>query len=317
MNTKLHMGTAEWLLLLLLSAIWGGSFFFAKIALVDLPPLTLVFLRVAVAALALSLVLRLMGKDLPRTRGLWVAFFGMGFLNNLVPFSLLFWGQTHIGAGLASIFNSLVPVFTVIVAHAWTADEKLSYGKFMGVLLGTIGVTVMIGVDIGNGIGGWSVVAMLACIAAAASYGLASVYGRRFKAMKAAPLSVAFGQLTASAVMMLPIMMLVDQPWTIASLSSSTIGAVVGLALVSTAFAYVLYFRILEKGGATNISLVAFLIPISAILLGTQFLHESLELHHFAGMSLMFVGLIVLDGRLLKKWHAATTTNTEESTCRA
>ncbi len=305
MKTKLQMGTVEWLLLLILSAVWGGSFFFAKIALADLPPFTLVFLRVALAALALWLVLRAMQKALPRSGRLWAAFFAMGCMNNLVPFSLLFWGQTHIGAGLASIFNALVPVFTVVVAHYWTTDEKLSYGRIVGALLGAIGVTVMIGVDVGNGIGWWSILAMLACIAAAGSYGLASVYGRRFKEMKAEPLSVAFGQLTASAVMMLPIMLVVDQPWTLESLSPSTISAVLGLALVSTAFAYVLYFRILEKGGATNISLVAFLIPISAILLGTQFLNESLALHHMAGMSLIFIGLLVIDGRMLGKRRIA------------
>lgn len=317
MNTELRMGTMEWLLLLVLSAIWGGSFFFAKIALTDLPPFTLVFLRVAVAAMALGLVLRSMGKELPRLRRLWAAFFAMGFLNNLVPFSLLFWGQTHIGAGLASIFNALVPVFTVIVAHIWTTDEKLNYGKFMGVLLGAIGVTVMIGVDVGNGIGWWAILAMLACIAAAGSYGLASVYGRRFRVMKAEPLSVAFGQLTASALMMLPIMMVVDQPWTLGPLSSSTISAVLGLALVSTAFAYVLYFRILEKGGATNISLVAFLIPISAVLLATQFLGESLALHHLVGTGLIFAGLVVLDGRFLWQRRSRKAANIRRSKCDA
>jgi drug/metabolite transporter (DMT)-like permease len=317
MSTKLYMGRVEWALLISLSAIWGGSFFFAKVALVDLPPFTLVFLRVSIAASALWLVMRLLGAELPKSGRLWAAFFAMGFLNNLVPFSLLFWGQTQIGAGLASVFNALVPVFTVIVAHIWTTDEKLSYGKFMGALLGIIGVTVMIGVDIGNGMGWWTILAMLGCIAAAGSYGLATVYGRRFKAMDVAPMSVAFGQLTASAIMMLPVMVVVDQPWTLVVVSSSTIGAVMGLALVSTALGYVIFFRILERGGATNISLVAFLIPVSAILLGTQFLDESLALHHIAGMGLIFAGLIALDGRLATKMRGFRESTARSKICQA
>jgi len=316
-NSKIQMGVTEWMLLLALSAIWGGSFFFAKIALIDIPPFTLVFLRVAIASAALYLVLRATGKRLPGSGRLWVAFFAMGFLNNLLPFSLLFWGQTHIGAGLASILNALVPVFTVLVAHVWTADEKLSYGKLIGALLGMIGVTVMIGVDVGNGMQWVTVLAMLACVAAAGSYGVASVYGLRFKAMAVEPLSIAFGQLTASTVIMLPIMLVVDRPWTLVVPSSSTIAAILGLALISTALAYVIYFRVLEKGGATNISLVTFLIPISAILLGTQFLGETLAWHHMAGMSLIFVGLIALDGRLMRKLRAMRPAKTGKPPCAA
>ncbi len=317
MKSKLRMGKAEWVLLFLLSAIWGGSFFFAKVALVDLPPFTLVFLRVAIAAVALWLGMRLLGARVPTSRRIWTAFFAMGFLNNLVPFSLLFWGQTQIGAGLASVFNALVPVFTVIVAHFWTADEKLSYGKFMGALLGIIGVTVMIGVDVSSGAGWWTILAMLGCIAAAGSYGLASVYGRRFKEMNIAPMSVAFGQVTASAIMMLPVMTIIDHPWTLAMPSSSAISAVLGLALISTALGYVIFFRVLAAGGATNISLVAFLIPISAILLGSHFLDESLAAHHMAGMGLIFVGLLALDGRLARKLHNIKPANTRSATCEA
>lgn len=315
MKAELSMGRVEWSLLLLLSGLWGGSFFFAKIALVELPPLTLVFLRVAIAAAALWLVLRLLGKPVPTSRRIWIAFFVMGFLNNLVPFSLLFWGQTQIGAGLASIFNAMAPVFTVIVAHFWTVDEKLSHGKFMGVLLGAIGVTVMIGVDVSNGLGWWTILAMVGCVAAAASYGVASVYGRRFQKMSVEPTSVAFGQVTATAIMMLPIMTVIDQPWTLTMPSSTAVSAVLALALVSTALGYVIFFRILAKGGATNISLVTFLIPISAILLGAQFLGESLAAHHVVGMALIFLGLTALDGRLVRKLGRLRARANRRSTC--
>ncbi len=298
MTTELRMGRNEWLLLCVLSVLWGGSFFFAKIALASVPPLTLVFARVSIAAVALGLLLKGLGHRLPADRGLWRTFFVMGLINNLVPFSLLFWGQTYIGAGLASIFNALVPVFTVIVAHRFARDEVMTRGKLVGLSLGLIGVTVMIGIDLRNGLDGWTLLAMLGCVAAAVSYGLASVYGRRFAAAGIAPLSVAFGQVTASALMMLPVMILVDQPWSLPAPTAQAVTAVLALGLLSTALAYIIFFRILERGGATNISLVTFLIPVSAILLGTLFLGETLQINHVVGMLAILAGLAALDGRI-------------------
>jgi len=310
MTNDLTMGRTEWVLLLILSVLWGGSFFFAKIALTDLPPLTLVFLRVAIAGGALWLILRGLGKTIPRSPALWAAFFAMGFINNFVPFSLFFWGQTQIGAGLASIFMAMAPVFTVIVAHLFTRDEKLTAGKLIGVGLGVVGVTLMIGIDIKNGMGFWTILAMIGCLGAALSYGFASVYGRRFSQQGVEPMSVAFGQLTATAIMMAPVIALIDQPWNLAMPSAATIAALLALALFSTALAYVLFFRILAKGGATNISLVAFLIPVSAIILGTLFLGERLNANHVGGMAIIFLGLTALDGRTwprigkaLRKWN--------------
>lgn len=301
MTQSLKMGPVEWILLFFLSALWGGSFFFAKIALAEIPPMTLVFLRVALAAGILAMIMKATGKLLPSSRDLWAAFFAMGFLNNLVPFSLLFWGQTQIGAGLASIFNALAPVFTVVVAHMWTQDEKMNAGKLVGVGLGLIGVAVLIGVDIRNGMGVWAILAMLGCMGAALSYGFASVYGRRFQPLGVEPIAVAFGQLAATTIMMIPVITVIDMPWTLSFPSAGPIGAVLALACLSTALAYVIFFRILAKGGATNISLVAFLIPVSAILLSTAFLGERLALNHIAGMGIIFLGLTALDG---KTWHA-------------
>ena len=303
MQTELKMGKLEWALLFLLSGLWGGSFFFAKIALAEIPPLTLVWARVAIAAGALWLILKVMGKPIPKSKKVWAAFFAMGFLNNLIPFSLLFWGQTQIGAGLASIFNAMAPIFTVVVAHFWTTDEKLTTGKIAGVLLGATGVAIMLGVDIKNGIGLWTIIAMIGCLGAAISYGFASVYGRRFHKMSVEPITVAFGQVTATTIMMAPVILLVDHPWTINSLSGMTIAAVLALALISTALGYVIFFRILAKGGATNISLVAFLIPVSAIFLGTLLLGEKLGANHIAGVAIIFAGLAVLDGRILRGFN--------------
>ena len=287
------MSAADWLLLVTLSILWGGSFFFAKIAVAELPPLTVALGRVAIAAAGLVLLARIAGVAMPRG-GAWAPFAVMGLLNNVVPFSLIFWGQTHIPSGLAAILNATTPLFTVLVAHAATADEKLNGGRVAGLLFGFAGVVTMIGPDALQDLGR-NVVAQLACLAAALSYGIAGVYGRRFRGEPA--LRVAAGQLTASTLMLVPLVALMDRPWTLPIPSATTLGALAGLALLSTALAYVIFFRILARAGATAISLVTFLIPVSAILLGTQLLGEELAARHVAGMIAIALGLAAIDGR--------------------
>lgn len=298
MKNQLSMGALEWALLLVLSILWGGSFFFAKVALSEIPPLTLVFLRVAIAAAALLVFLRVSGRQIPRSAGLWGTFAIMGLLNNLIPFSLLFWGQTEIGAGLASIFNALAPIFTVLVAHMFLSDEKASAAKLIGAGVGLVGVMLMIGLDISQGTGFWAILAMIGCLLAAVSYGFASVYGRRFAEQGVDPFIGAFGQISCTSVLMIPVVVLIEAPWSVTVTSMSTVWAVLALALVSTALGYVIFFRILARGGATNISLVAFLIPLSAILLGALFLGERLASNHVLGMTAIFIGLLIIDGRL-------------------
>lgn len=294
------MTPVEWGLLLTLSVLWGGSFFFVGVAVRELPPLTIVVLRVALAALALLLVLRVIGVRLPRGGKVWAAFFGMGMLNNAIPFSLIVWGQTHIASGVASILNATTPLFAVIVAHVLTADEKMSGGRLFGVLAGLAGVAVMIGGTALQALG-LNVAAQLACLAAALSYAFAGVYGRRFRAMGIAPMATATGQVMASSLLLLPLMLAVDRPWTLALPSAGTMAALAGLAILSTAVAYVLYFRILATAGATNLLLVTFLIPASAILLGILVLGETLQPKHMAGLALIALGLTAIDGR---PWQA-------------
>jgi drug/metabolite transporter (DMT)-like permease len=289
------MGAADWLLLIALSIVWGGSFFFAKVAVAEVPPLTIVLVRVGLAAIALLVVLRAIGQAMPRDPRVWAAFFGMGLLNNLIPFSLIFWGQTQIGSGLAAILNSTTPLFTVLVAHVLTAEEKLTPKRLVGVVLGIAGVAVMIGPQVLGGLGG-AVLAQLAVLGAALSYGFASIFGRRFRALP--PMVTATGQVSATSVMMLPIVCLVDRPWTLPVPGWSTVLALVGLALLSTAFAYVLYFKLLARVGATNAALVTLLIPPSALMLGSAVLGEALTGRAWAGMALIALGLVALDGRL-------------------
>lgn len=291
------MGSREWLMLLVLSVLWGGSFFFSKVALDELPPLTVVLARVAVAALALHVVVLAGGMRMPRERATWGAFAGMGLLNNLIPFSLIFWGQTQISSGLASILNATTPLMTVVLAHLLTRDERLRASRTMGVLLGLAGVAVMLGPDAVDGLNP-GLLGQLAVLGAALSYGFASIYGRRFRGTP--PLITACGQVTATTLLMAPIATAVDQPWTQSAPSWTTLAALAGLGLLSTALAYLLYFRILAAAGATNVVLVTLLIPVSALLLGTTLLDEEIGPGELIGMAGIAFGLAAIDGRLLR-----------------
>jgi drug/metabolite transporter (DMT)-like permease len=284
------MALRVWLWLLSLSVLWGGSFFFAKVAVGELGPFTVVFARVSLAALALALVVPLR-RDAP-----WPTYFAMGFLNNALPFSLIFWGQTEIGSGLASILNATTPLFTLVVAHVLTPDEKIDRTKVAALLVGLLGVVVLIGPS--ALVGSSTLWGQAACLAAALSYAFAGIYGRRFRRMGIAPAEAAAGQLTASTVLILPIMLVIDRPWMVPPPSLTVWLALGALALLSTALAYVLYFRILAAAGATVLLLVTFLIPVPAILLGALVLGERLEPRHYAGMALIGLGLAIIDGRI-------------------
>lgn len=293
------MTAGEWGLLIALSLLWGGSFLFNGILVRELPTLTIVTARVGLAALVLWTVVRLAGHAVPRDREVWLAFLGMGVLNNILPFSLIVWGQTHIASGLASILNATTPLFAVIAAHFLTTDEKMTGGRLVGVLVGFLGVALMIGPSVLSDLGA-NLLAQLAVLGGAVSYSIAGIFGRRFRRMGLPPLLPAAGQVTASAVLMLPVALIVDRPWMLAMPSAQAWMALFGLAVLATALAYVIFFRILATAGATNLMLVTFLIPVSAILLGALVLGEVLAPKHFAGMALIAVGLAAIDGRLLR-----------------
>lgn len=287
----------DWALLLALSLLWSASYFFAKVAVTTLPPLTVVAVRVALAASMLLIACRIAAIVLPLGR--WRDFLGMGTLNNVVPFALIFWAQTEIASGLASILNATTPLFTALLAHALTTDERLTGAKLAGIGLGILGVVVLVGVDLSESFGA-SLAAQLACLAAAISYALAGIFARR-RLKGIAPLAAAAGQLSASSAVALPIAALVDRPWALAMPGATTIGALLGLALLSTALGYAIYFRILARAGATNILLVTLLMPPGTVLLGAMFLGERLELHHVLGFAAIGLGLAAIDGRLLRR----------------
>ncbi|PLX36647.1 MAG: EamA family transporter [Hyphomicrobiales bacterium] len=299
------MSARQWLLLLLLSLIWGGSFFFVEVALRGLPVLTIVLGRVGLAALVLHVAVRAAGLAMPGGAKLWAGFFVLGGLNNFIPFSLIVWAQSHLTSGLASILNATTPFFTVMLAHMLTVDEKMSAGKLLGVLVGLIGVAVMIGIDALSGLAG-EVWPQIAVLGAAGSYALAGIFGRRFRALS--PMVVATGQVSASTIMLAPLVLLVDAPWRLAWPAPEVWGAVLALAVVCTALAYWIYFRLLASAGATNLLLVTMLIPVSAIWLGAGFLGEALSLHQIGGMATIALGLLIMDGRAarrLRRWLAA------------
>jgi drug/metabolite transporter (DMT)-like permease len=220
----------------------------------------------------------------------------MGLVNNVVPFCLIVWGQSRIEGGLASVLNATTPLFTVVIAHLLTRDERMTPGRVAGVALGIAGVVVVVGPDALQGAGA-NVAAQLAVLGAAISYALAGVFGLRFARLGVAPLEAATGQVTAGALMLIPFALFVDRAWGLPVPGADVWAALLGLGLLSTALGYLIYFRILARAGATNLLLVTFLVPVSAIVLGTAILGERLAVHQFAGAAVIVVGLAAIDGR--------------------
>ena len=291
------MSAKDWTMLLLLSCLWGGSFFFIGVAVTELPPLTIVTLRVGLAAIILWIFFLVSGQEIPKSMKLWRTFFVLGLLGNAIPFSLIVWGQTHITSGLASIINATTPLFTILIAGTLLSDERITGGKLIGVALGILGVAVLIigpsrMIEITS-----DTTAQLAVVGAAISYGFATVYGRRFKAMGISPLTTVIGQVTTATVILLPLALIVERPDQLSNPSIQVWLAVFSLAAFSTVLAYILFFRILSSAGATNVVLVTFLVPITASLLGWLVLDEQLYIEHFIGMAFIGLGLASIDGR--------------------
>ena len=297
-TTDDRMDGRDWALLGVLSVLWGGSFFFNEVALRELPPLTLVFLRVALAAMVLLPLLLTYRIALPATSAAWRPYFTIALLNNVLPFSLIVTGQTYIPSGLASILNATTPLFTVVVMAA-AGDEKLVMRRVLGVLTGLVGVIILRGQDLGLGTG--EGVGILLCLAATFSYGLAALYARR-KLSDSPPLATATFQLLASSVMMAAIAAVVERPWQLPMPGATTWLAMIGLAALSTALAYIVFFQILRRSGSTNVMLVTLLIPVTAILLGYVVLGEQISRREILGALVIGSALLLIDGRVLGLW---------------
>lgn len=287
------ISTRAWGLLILLAVLWGGSFLFVGLAVREWPPLSIALSRVALAALALWLFIAWQ-RQAPRLDGPALrAHAGMGLLNNAIPFVLIIWAQTSLPAGVAAIFNATTPLFGVLVAHAM-ATERATPMRIGGVALGMAGVAAMVGAD--PRATPWPAAAAMLC--ATFSYALAGQWGRRFRELGVPPIHAAAGQTSASALLLLPLALAFETP---ELPGQTTLIALLGLALISTAFAYVIYFQVLALAGPVNLLLVTLLIPVSTFALATLFLQESLAWRHGLGMAGIAMGLALIDGRLFRR----------------
>lgn len=298
--TSLRMTPVEWVLLFILGGVWGGTFFFNAIAIPEIPPLVVILFRVALAAVILWVVVLARGIKVPWDASSWIALLIMAGLNSALPFFLIAWGQVHIASGLASIMIGTTPLFAVVAAHFMTSDERMTPGKVLGVLAGMVGVVVLIGPQFLGEIGK-DLIAQLSVLGAAICYAFSAIYGRTFAKRDMPPMMVATGQMTMATFLLLPFALIIDRPWELANPSLQAWGAVIGLAVLSTSFAYLIFFRILARAGAVNILLVNFLVPVSAILLGVGILGEVLTIEQIVGMGCIALGLALIDGRLFQR----------------
>jgi len=293
-----HMTAAEWGAILTVATFWGGSYFFVGVAVKELPTLTIVLARYIITAPLFLLISMHMGLRMPWDRQFWPDFLFVGIFNQLVPFCLIAWSQGHIPSAVASILNAVGPLVIALLAHIFTRDEKLNQRRFIGVVLGFAGVATIIGGAALNSFG-VGVLAQLGCITATLSYAVSILVARASGRRGAKPLELVTGQIAIAGFLLLPVELIVDQPWTLPMPSGAALLALLGLALLSSALGHILYFRTLAAVGATNVSLVAYLMPVSAVLLGVVVLGEHLELRQIAGMVIIAIGLAVMDGRPL------------------
>ncbi|MEO8240956.1 MAG: DMT family transporter [bacterium] len=292
-----------WIYLLMLALIWGGSFVANRLALTEIGVLTTVAFRVGGACLALWAYIAIRGLPVPKGPQWLLTCVVLGLFNNVIPFSLIVWGQTHIQSGLAAILNATTTIFTVALATFFFADERLTAQKATGVALGFAGVVVTIGpaalthFDVTS-------LGQLAVIGAALSYAVSGIYGRQ--ALKGIRPEVgAAGMLTASSAVMLPLALTFEGLPSLHYLPQ-TWAALGYLALLSSAFAYILFYRVLHTAGAGNLSLVTLLVAPVAVVLGAVIYHEALPTSAYFGLILLALGMLVIDGRLLTIFRVKT-----------
>jgi drug/metabolite transporter (DMT)-like permease len=302
MTTTPRLDGNGWLLIGILAILWGGAFFLIEVGLRSFPPITLVFIRVGFAVPAMWLAMRIMGQRLPTDMRIWGLLTVVGAFNCALPFTLFFWGQQYLDSSYAAILNATTPLWGVITAHFMTSDEKATPSRITGVLVGLAGIIAMVGPDAMKGLSD-NLLAQIACLISTVFYSLAAIFGRRLSQTSLTPMAVATGQTMTAALLMVPIMLVVDQPWTMAMPRLDATLAGLALALISTALAYFLYFRLIDRSGASNAQLVAFLMPILAVILGIAFLGESLNQGQIIGAMLIALGLVIIDGRLLARFR--------------
>lgn len=299
------MGFKNFLWLLFLAALWGPSFLFIKVAVGEIPPMTLAMGRVGLASVALYAILRLQGRQLPGWDGIWKHFAVMGFFSNALPFALFSWGEIYIDSALAAILNGTTPLFTIILAHYLIDDEHMTPVKAGGVLLGFGGLAMLIAPSLLGGVQAtsWGLVAVTV---AAASYGVAIVYGRK-KLRGLPPLVGPNAQLIMATLYLIPLSLLLERPFQMPVPSWAAAGSLLMLSMFGTALAFVIYYRVMEITSATYLSMVTYLVPVFGLILGVVVLNEQPGWNAYLGCALILLGVMVVNGLFkITNWRRPT-----------
>jgi drug/metabolite transporter (DMT)-like permease len=280
-------------LLLLLSLIWGSSFTLIKVAIPSIPPFTMVAVRVTLAAGVLLLIATAQGHTLPRQRSVWADFLVQGVLQSALPFTLISWGEAHITSGLAGVLNATPPMFVLAIAvMTGRGRQAISGRKIIGVGLGLVGVAVIVGIDVLSGIGTAAPLAQAAVLGASLCYAFAPLWGQRFAKLPA--IVTAAGAMSCAAILMLPASAILERPWALAPPPAQVIAAVIALAIVCTALAMVIYFRLIRTLGPLGTTSGSYLRAGFAVMLGATLLGESFTWSILAGMGLIITGVIAV-----------------------
>jgi len=291
------MAARYWFLIILIGAIWGCSFFFNAILIREISPLWVSAGRVTIGAVICWLYVLATRRKLPTDRRLYLQLLLLGIMNYAVPFALFPFAEEHLASGIVGVINGMTPMTTVIASQFWPGGEKATWNKSIGVLIGFAGAALLASPSFGEGAGN-QIVALLAAFAATCCYALTLNYARRFKAVDSA--TIASSSLTGAALVSIPVALLFTGVPVITR--PETWGALFGIGIFSTSFSFLLVYWLLPRVGATNLSLNTFITPISAILLGVLVLHERFLPVHVAGIVVIFLGLVFIDGRLVKRW---------------
>jgi drug/metabolite transporter (DMT)-like permease len=286
-------------MLVVLGCIWGNSFLFTKVTVEEVPPLTLVEGRLLLAGAVLLLMMRGLGLSLSLTPRLWAAITFMGVVNNVIPFALITWGQQHIDSSLAAILNATMPLFTVVIAPLWI-KEPLTGERAAGVLIGFAGVFVLLGADLGA-IAESSTLGQLAVIGASLGYATGTVFARRYL-QERPPVVFAAGQMVVASALLLPVALAADRPFDLHTSAKAAL-AWTALGVVSSGLAYIIYFWLIQRIAAMQLSLVAYVIPMVAVFTGWLVLDERLGASSFGGLLLIVLGVFIVNGTWREVWR--------------
>jgi drug/metabolite transporter (DMT)-like permease len=282
--------------IIFLAALWGPSFLFIKIAVQEIPPLTMAAARVTLAAVILYGVLRLYRRKLPRERHIWGKFFIAGLMGNALPFVLFNWGEMYIDSALAAILNGTTPLFTLVIAHFFIHDDRLSRDKVIGAFIGFGGLLMLVAPSLMDGFHA-TTLGLLAVTTAAMCYGVNIVFTKKF--LRGLPGLVGpTAQLSMASLILLPISFTLEQPLSLPMPSTAATASVVALAVIGTALAFIVYYRLLETTPASALAMVTYLIPVFGVLLGVLILDEKLQWNAYAGFILILLGVMVVNGAI-------------------